>query len=71
MKLKPGDICINDNIARDIIQKVQSDTDRGIRLLDKAVQEVISKVIFLVNNQNSLPVSFSLRYLKNNYNKSH
>ena len=60
MKLKPGDICINDNIARDIIQKVQSDTDRGIRLLDKAVQEVISKVIFLVNNQNSLPVSFSL-----------
>jgi ATP-dependent Lon protease len=60
MKLKSEDICIDDSIARDIVQKVQSENDKGIRLLDKAVQEIISKTIFLVNNQNSLPVSFSL-----------
>ena len=59
-KLSASDVVIDDRIAEDIIRKVQSNDDKGIRMLDKAVQLLVSKIMFFVKNQNNLPVTFSL-----------
>lgn len=58
--LKVGDVILDQKIAEDIIRKVQTSNENGIRLLDKAVQLLISKIMFFVKNQNDLKVSFSL-----------
>ena len=59
-KLKAGDVIIDEKMAENIIRKVQTPNENGIRLLDKAVQLLISKIMFFVKNQNHLKVSFSL-----------
>lgn len=59
-KLKNGDVVINEKIAEEIIRKVQCNDDKGIRMLDTAVQLLVSKIMFFVKNQDQLSVTFSL-----------
>ena len=51
---KDGDILINKNVAKYLINKViDSSKDKGIRTIEKVIKEIINKVNFLVINQDS------------------
>lgn len=57
--LKETDVSMNENIISIVIEKIASN-EEGIRILKQGVQSIISKLSFLVNNQQHLKVSFSL-----------
>lgn len=57
--IKETDVTMDDAIISTIIEKIASN-EEGIRLLKQGIQSIISKIAFLVNNQQNLNVSFSL-----------
>lgn len=60
LNLKTNDITIDDENAKYFIIKAQNDDEKGIRSLDKGIQELVSKIIFMVSNQDTINVSFEL-----------
>ena len=62
--LNENDIFFHPSSIESLIHKI-SDDEKGIRQLKQAIQTIISKVAFLFQNQESIPVSFSLP--KENY----
>jgi ATP-dependent Lon protease len=58
LKLKKNDIIVDENIAFYIIQKVISDSEKGIRTLERAVKDILHKISFLVMHDNQLESSF-------------
>ena len=57
--INKNDICISDENAQYLIQKVSND-EKGIRVLNQKMNELISKIIFLKSNKNELNTSFKL-----------
>jgi ATP-dependent Lon protease len=57
--LKEDSVSMSDTIISTIIEKIGSN-EEGIRLLKQGIQSIISKIAFLINNQQNLKVSFSL-----------
>jgi ATP-dependent Lon protease len=60
LNLKKDDIIIDENVSKYFIMKTQSEDEKGIRSLDKGIQELISKILFMISNQDKLNVSFEL-----------
>lgn len=56
---KETDVTMSDSIISLLIDKIGSD-ENGIRLLKQSIESFVSKIAFLVNNQNGLKMSFSL-----------
>ena len=61
LQLKKEDIQVDENVALYIIQSVISDTEKGIRTLERAVKDIIHKISFLVIHDNELGSSFYCR----------
>lgn len=57
--IQDGHVSMDETIISTIIDKIGSN-EEGIRLLKQGIQSIISKIAFLVNNQQHLKVSFSL-----------
>jgi len=57
--LKKTDVVITDDIARELILKV-CPNDKGIRTMEKHLKDLLSKISFLVSNQDVISCSFSL-----------
>tara|TARA_X000000950_G_C13899936_1_gene654454 strand:- start:177 stop:2252 length:2076 start_codon:yes stop_codon:yes gene_type:complete len=57
--ISKDDICICEESARYLIQKI-SNEEKGIRILNQKMNELISKIIFLKSNKNELNTSFKL-----------
>jgi ATP-dependent Lon protease len=62
--LEKTDVVITDDIARELILRV-CPNDKGIRTMEKHLKDLLSKISFLVSNQDAISCSFSLpsRYL--------
>lgn len=60
LNLGKEDITISDENAKYFIIKTQDENEKGIRSLDKGIQEVVSKILFMISNQNKINVSFEL-----------
>ena len=57
--LKKNDISIENDVIERLIQKI-GNNEEGIRLLKQSIASIISKIAFLVNNQELIQTSFSL-----------
>lgn len=57
--LQVTDVVISDDVARNLIQRVCPD-EKGIRTMEKHLKDVLSKISFLVSNQDAIHCSFSL-----------
>lgn len=58
LQLKKEDIQVDENVALYIIQNVISESEKGIRTLERAVKDIINKISFLVIHDNQLNSSF-------------
>lgn len=58
LQLKKEDIQVDEDVALYIIQSVISDSEKGIRTLERAVKDIIHKISFLVIHDNQLDSSF-------------
>lgn len=58
LQLKKEDIQVDENVALYIIQSVISESEKGIRTLERAVKDIIHKISFLVIHDNQLNSSF-------------
>lgn len=58
LQLKKEDIQVDENVALYIIQSVISESEKGIRTLERAVKDIINKISFLVIHDNQLNSSF-------------
>ena len=55
------DVIISDDVCRHLINKVSSEDDRGIRVLERSVNELCSKLCFIMTTQDDgIPLSFNL-----------
>jgi len=57
--LQPTDVTISDEVARALIQRV-CPHEKGIRTMEKHLKDLLSKISFLVSNQDAIQCSFSL-----------
>ena len=59
LNLKPDDIIMSEEILRFFVRKF-SPGESGVRVLKQQIQDLCSKLLFLVNNQDNIKVSFRL-----------
>jgi ATP-dependent Lon protease len=60
-----GDIIISENVASFLINRVCSSFDKGMRTIDKTINDLCNKINFLVTHNNDLAsfnLSFNLKY---------
>lgn len=68
LNLKKNSIIFNPSIAEYFIQKY-SNQEKGVRTIEKQIKDLINKIAFLVNNQNTIQTSFNVpdKYLPIQY----
>lgn len=60
LKMNAEDVHISDDNLMHLLRKATSDDEKGVRSLNKAMHNILSKLLFLVQNQQEVHVSFMI-----------
>ena len=60
LKMNKEDVQISDDNLMHLLRKATTDDEKGVRSLNKAMHNILSKLLFLVQNQQEVHVSFMI-----------
>ena len=60
LKMNAEDVHISDDNLMHLLRKATTDDEKGVRSLNKAMHNILSKLLFLVQNQQEVHVSFMI-----------
>lgn len=63
LRLKKGDIVMDNSVIGYLVEKVASN-DKGVRRLEKAILEMCSKIVFVYHHKDSIEYTFESGFLK-------